>query len=104
MARASRAAAAATCSTQPVFGRRGPARMRASSRAGGGVLGPRGREDLGRGSKSSGLAIVELLPQACEPPGEVAPGRPWLASDQLRAFVERVAVFVVERHPGALLG
>jgi hypothetical protein len=30
-------------------------------------------------------------------------GSPWLASDQGRALIERVAVFVVERYHGALL-
>src|SRR5712692_5550432 len=56
-----------------------------------------------RGSNSSGLPIVELLSKACQRPGEVAAGGPGLASDQRRAFVDRVAVLVVERHHGALL-
>ena len=33
----------------------------------------------------------------------MAAGGPRLASDQRRAFIERVAVFVVQRHHGALL-
>jgi hypothetical protein len=40
--------------------------------------------------------------QAGQRSGEVAAGGPWLASDQRCTFVERVAVFVVERHHRAL--
>src|ERR1700732_2632856 len=103
MARISSAAAAATCSTQAALGRRAPAIMRASRPAGGGVLALRCRYALSRGSSSSGLVIAELLSQACERSGEMAASGPWLAADQRSAFVERVAVLVVQRHHGALL-
>src|SRR6266568_7659259 len=102
MASTSKAAAAATWSTQPLLGRRAPATRRASRSEGGGVLAPRCRYALRRGSNSSGLPIIELLSQAGEGSGEVTAGGPGLASDERRAFVERVAVFVVERDHGTL--
>src|SRR5439155_24441446 len=56
-----------------------------------------------RRSNTSGLPIVGLLWRTGQGSGEVAAGGPRLASDQRGAFVERVAVLVVERHHGALL-